>query len=81
MVHGSLITTATLIVCKENYLDNTDGHGLPHVTDGETTEGREFLEGLDTQGLGRYQVDDGSITRLDGLWLFFSGFACRNKHV
>lgn len=46
-------------------LDHTDGHGLTHVTHGETTQWREVGESLDRQRLRRGQVDDGGITRLD----------------
>jgi hypothetical protein len=48
-------------------LDDTDGDGLSHVTDGETTKRRVFGEGLDTHGLGRNHLDDGGIARLDKL--------------
>lgn len=40
---------------------------LTHVTDGETTERGVVGERLDTHGLGRNHLDDGSVTRLDEL--------------
>lgn len=58
--------TGTLVGLDDG-LDDTDGHGLTHVTDGETTERRILLEGLDAHGLGGNHLDDGSITRLDEL--------------
>jgi len=48
-------------------LDDTDSHCLPHVTYGETPQGREISESLNAHGLGGNKGDDGSITRLDGL--------------
>lgn len=48
-------------------LDDTDGDGLTHVTDGETAEGRVVGESLNAHGLGGNHLDDGSITRLDEL--------------
>ena len=46
---------------------------MTHVTDSEATEGSVVLEGLDTEGLGGGQADDGGITRLDGLGLLLDG--------
>lgn len=50
-----------------NSLDHTDGDGLAHVTDSETTERGVVGEGLDTHGLGGNHLDDGSVTGLDEL--------------
>jgi hypothetical protein len=58
-----------------NGLDDTDGDGLTHVTDGETTEWWVGGEGLDTHWLGRNHLDDSGITRLDKLGVVFDGFA------
>lgn len=52
---------------EETHLDDTDGNGLAHVTDGETTEGRVLGERLDAHRLRRNHLDDGSVTRLDEL--------------
>jgi hypothetical protein len=60
-------------------LDDTDGHGLSHVTDGEAAERGEVREGLHTHGLGGDQVDDGGISRLDGLGVIFGGLAWNEK--
>lgn len=48
-------------------LDDTDGNGLPHVTDGETTKRRILVVGLNTHGLARDELDNARITRLDEL--------------
>ena len=55
--------------------DDTDGDGLTHVTDSETTQWGEVREGLDAHGLGWDQGDHGGITRLDEFGVFFGGFA------
>ena len=54
-------------------LDDTDSHGLPHVTDSEPSEGRVVSEGLDTHGLAGGQPHDGSITGLDELGVVLHG--------
>jgi hypothetical protein len=56
-------------------LDDTDGNGLTHVTDGETTEGWVLGECLNAHGLGGNELNDGGISRLDGLGVGLSGFA------
>lgn len=48
-------------------LDDTDGDGLTHVTDGEATEGRILGEGFDAHGLGGDHADHSGITHLDEL--------------
>ena len=48
-------------------LDDTDGDGLAHVTDGEATKRGVVGEGLNAHGLGGNHLDDGSVTRLDEL--------------
>ena len=54
-------------------LDDTDSHGLPHVTDGEPSEGRVVSEGLNTHGLAGGQQDDGGVTGLDELGVVLGG--------
>lgn len=56
-----------------NGLDDTDGDGLTHVTDGETAQGRVVGESLNTHGLGGDQLDDGGVTRLDELGVGLNG--------
>jgi len=58
----------------DNGLDNTDSDSLPHVTDGETAKRGVLGESLNTHGLGRNHLDDGSITRLDELGGLLNGF-------
>jgi hypothetical protein len=41
------LTLASRLVGLINGLDDTDGNCLPHVTDGETTEGRIFIVRFD----------------------------------
>merc|ERR1719367_2042523 len=53
-------------------LDDAHGHGLPHVTDSEPSEGRVVSEGLNTHGLAGSQQDDGGVTRLDELGVVLS---------
>lgn len=56
-------------------LDDTDGDGLPHVTDGEATKRRVLGEGLDAHRLRRNHLDDGGVTRLDELGVVFDRLA------
>jgi len=67
--------TGTSLVRLGNGLDDTDGNGLTHVTDGETTERWVLGESLNTHGLGWHHLDDGSVTRLDELGLVFDGLS------
>jgi hypothetical protein len=48
-------------------LDDTDGDGLAHITDGEATERGVLLVRLDAHGLGGDDLADSGITTLDGL--------------
>ena len=48
-----------------NSLDDTDGNGLSHISDGESAKGSVLGEGLDAHGLGWNHLDDGGVTRLD----------------
>ena len=64
---GSLGVTGAL----GDGLDDTDGDGLTHVTDGEAAEGRIFGEGFDAERLGGDQADHGGVAHLDGLGFLF----------
>jgi hypothetical protein len=55
------------LVGLDDGLDDTDGNGLAHVTDGETTKRGVVGEGLNAHGLGGNHLDDGGVTRLDEL--------------
>lgn len=70
---GGLGDLATGSILEVDGLDDTDSDGLSHVTDSETTQRRELLEGLNAQRLGGNQVDDGGITRLDELGVLLGG--------
>jgi len=63
----SLGDFATLAIGLLHRLDDTDGDGLSHVTDSETTKGRVFIVALNAHGLRRSELDDSGITRLDEL--------------
>ena len=52
-------------------LDDTDGNGLSHVTDGETTEWWVLRESLDAHGLAWSEDSDGGISGLDELGVVF----------
>ena len=64
---GSTLGHLARLLRLVNRLDDSYSNGLLHVTDGETTQWWVLLEGLHTHRLGWGQLDDGSITRLDGL--------------
>lgn len=58
---------ATSLLGLVDGLDDTDSNGLPHVTDGETSERRVLVVGLNTHWLGGNKLDNARITRLDEL--------------
>ena len=76
---GSLLSglgdLAGTLVRLGDGLDDTDGDGLTHVTDSETTERGILSESLNAHRLGGNHLDDGSITRLDELGAAFNGLA------
>ena len=69
LLHGLLggLGLASLHDLGGGCLDDTDSHGLPHVTDSEPSQRRVVSEGLDTHGLAGRQQDDGGVSRLDEL--------------
>ena len=54
-------------------LDDSNSHGLSHVSDSESSQWRIVGEGLDTHGLAGGQQDDGGISRLDELGVVLHG--------
>merc|ERR1711899_373523 len=56
-------------------LDDTDSNSLPHVPDGEPSQGRVVGEGLRAHGLAGEQLHDGSVSGLDELGRILSGLA------
>jgi hypothetical protein len=61
----------TLLLLLDDFLDNTDGNGLLHVSNGESSEGWVLLESFNAHGLLGNHSNKGGITGLDVLWLFF----------
>merc|ERR1711894_749394 len=62
-------------------LDDTDGDGLPHVPDGEPSEGRELSEGLNAHGLAGEQLHDGGVSGLDELGSILSGLSSTSVNL
>merc|ERR1719245_1338354 len=60
------------LLLSGDFLDDTDGDGLTHVSDGEATERRVGGERLDDHGLGGGELDEGGILRLDALGVLLS---------
>lgn len=48
-------------------LDHTHSHGLPHVTNGESSEWGVVSEGLNAKGLGWDELDDSGVSVLQSL--------------
>jgi hypothetical protein len=67
---GDLATGGSGLI---NLLDDTDGNGLTHVTDGETAERGVLSESLNAHGLGGNHLDDSGITGLDELRVVLNG--------
>lgn len=61
--------------------DDTDGNGLTHVTDGETTKRGVVSESLNAQWLGGLKVDNARITRLDELGVLFKNLTGTTVHL
>jgi len=57
-----------------NGLDDTDGDGLSHVTNSETSKRWVVSESLNAHRLGWNHLDDSSISGLDELRLVFDRF-------
>ena len=61
------LTLAAGLVSLLDGLDDTDGDGLPHVTDSETSEWWVGVVLLNAHGLGWHELGNAGITRLDEL--------------
>ena len=72
---GRLGDLASALISLGDGFDDTDGDGLSHVADGKTAQWWVVGEGLDAHGLGWNHLDDGGVTRFDGLWVVFDGLA------
>ena len=55
----------------DDFLDDSDGNGLLHVSDGESTEWWVLRESFNAHWLLWDHSDHSGITGLDELWLFF----------
>jgi len=66
-IHLLLLTSGSLGASSlaVDSLDDTDGNGLTHITNSETTKRRILSELLNNHGLGGDELDHGGITRLD----------------
>jgi len=74
---GSLLLGSLLV----DTLDDTDGDGLFHVTDGETAEWWVFSEGFNAHWLGWGDDDQCGVTSLDVWWVFFCFLASTSVHL
>jgi hypothetical protein len=61
---GDFASTSLRLV---DSLDHTHSHGLPHVTNGESSKWRVVSEGLDTEGLSWDEFDDSGVSVLQSL--------------
>jgi len=59
------------LVLLFDFLDDTDGDGLLHVSDGVSTKRGIFLEDFDAKSLGGDEGNQSGITVLDELGVFF----------
>jgi len=54
--------------------DNTDGNGLSHISDSESSQRSVLTEWFDAHWLGWDHLDDSGITRFDFWWVVFDFF-------
>jgi len=54
-----------------DFLDDTDGNGLSHISNGESSQWSVLTEGFDAHWFGWFQFDDGGITGFDFAWVVF----------
>jgi len=57
----------------DNFLDDSDSDSGLHISDGESSKRRVFLEVLNTEGFGGHNSDDGAVTGLDTSGFVFHG--------
>ena len=77
----SFLSSGGLGLLLEGLLDDTDGDGLLHVSDGESSERWELREGLNDHRLGWGHLDDGGITGLDGFWELLGNLTSSLVHL
>jgi hypothetical protein len=64
-------TSHIIIISFDDFLDDTNGNGLLHVTDGESAERRVSGKSFNAHGLSGNHTNQGGITRFDELGLLF----------
>jgi len=57
-----------------NGLDNSDGDGLFHVSDGESSQRRIFIEGFNAHGFAGNQDGHAAVIGLNEFGFFFKNF-------
>ena len=77
----SLLLTLLFLDLLDGFLDNTDGDGLLHVSDSESTKWWELGESLDDHHLGWGHLDDSGITRLDVFWELLGNLTSSLVHL
>jgi len=65
----------SLLIGLIDALDDTDSHGLSHITDSEAAQRRVVSEGLNTHRLRWNHLNDGSIARFDEFWCVLNGLS------
>merc|ERR1711976_596623 len=68
-LHGGLGNLSTGTIALLDGLDDSDGNGLSHISDGESSKWGVVGEWLDAHWLGWQHLDDGGVTRLDLGWV------------
>ena len=82
-IHKSLLllSSSSLSLLLGSFLDDTDGNGLLHVSDGESSEWWELVESLDDHWLRWDHLDDSGILGFDGFWELFSDLTGSLVHL
>lgn len=62
-------------------LDDSDSNGLLHVSDGESTEWWELVEGFDDHWLGGDHLNDTGVSGFDEFWEFFGNLTGSLVHL
>lgn len=62
-------------------LDDSDGNGLFHISDGESSEGRIFSETLAAEGLAGLHNDKGRVSVLDEFGFLLGGFTSSSVNL
>ena len=69
------------LLLLDGFLDDTDGNGLLHISDGESSEWWELVESLHNHWLGWDHSDDTGITRLDVFWELLGNLTSSLVHL